>query len=109
MKPYILQSEIFIKCIILNKWVAGRGDSLLEERALWKFCNLANSSSSSQQLLSSSSSRQQLGSNVEVVPALYSILVRFPDPLFGLVSHLGNLTNSHLATALTDIVLLPND
>ena len=54
-----------IEYIVFNKWVDGRGESLLEEQALRKFCNLA-SSNSSQQL---ASSREQLGSIVEVVSA----------------------------------------
>ena len=102
-----------IEYIVFNKWVDGRGESLLEEQALRKFCNLASSSSSQQlassnnsqqQLISSSSnsnSRQQLGSILEVVPTWYNtILVRFLEPIFGLSSHSGNLTDSHLATAL---------
>jgi len=44
------------------QWVVGRGDSLLEERALWKFSNQL--ASSNQQL--SSGSRNHLGSSLEV-------------------------------------------
>ena len=101
-----------IEYIAFNKWVDGRGESMLEERALQKFCKMASSnssqhlesssSSSSQHQLgsSSSSNRHHLGSIVEVVFSWYTILVRFLDPLFGLSSHLGNLADFHLATAL---------
>ena len=51
--------------IISTKWVVGRGESILEERALWKFSNQLELASSNQQL--SSSSRNHLGSSLEVV------------------------------------------
>ena len=50
-----------IQNLILIKWVVGRGESFLEERAVWKFSSLANSS---HQLRSTS--------NFEVVLAKYS-------------------------------------
>ena len=88
-----------IQNIIFTKWVVGRGESLLEERALRKFPNLASSSHQ----LTSSSSRQHLLEvpNLEVVQYSSTQVPGSPDPLFGLSSQLGNLAdNSHLATAL---------
>ena len=55
--------------IIYIKWVAGRGESILEERALWKFSS--GSSDQQHQLVSPGGSNQpSLGAILEVEPNL---------------------------------------
>ena len=55
--------------IIYIKWVAGRGESILEERALWKFSS--GSSDQQHQLVSPGGGNQpSLGAILEVEPNL---------------------------------------